>query len=96
MKKRRGGRVSEPVPVQVYLAGEDRARLDWLAEYLDTSKAETIRKALRDLELQLRTPGRHPIMALAGIGGRDRGGPGAPDAALEHDRVLAEWNARSS
>lgn len=90
MKRKRSAKVSEPVPVQVYLSGEDRVRLDWLAEYLEASKAETVRQALRSLEGQLRDPARHPIMALAGIG-RDRGGPDAPDAAIEHDRVLAAY-----
>lgn len=93
MKKRtKGAVVSEPVPVpvQVYLSGADRTRLDWLTEYLGTSKADAVRQALRSHESQLRNAAWAPLMALAGIG-HDRSGPDGPDAAIEHDKVIAGY-----
>jgi hypothetical protein len=91
MKRRtKGFVVSEPVPVQVYLDVEDRKRLDWLTAYLGTSKADVVRQALRAHETQLRNAAWAPLMALAGIG-RDRGGPDEPDAAVEHDTVIADY-----
>jgi len=87
MKAKRG-KVSEPMPVQVYLSGEDRVRLDRLAGHLDATKADVMRQALRALEERLRDPAGHPLLRLAGSA-RDRGPEGGPDPAVEHDRVIA-------
>lgn len=79
-------KVSEPAPVQVYLAPRERDRLEWLADRLETSKSEVLRRGLTALEEQLTDPSTHPILRLLGSAeeGRDR-----QDAARDHDRLLA-------
>ena len=47
-RKPRPARVAEPV--QVYLRGDEKARLDRLTEELDTSKSDVLRKGLEALE----------------------------------------------
>jgi hypothetical protein len=63
---RRSRRVAEPV--QVYLDPADRERLERLAERLDATKSDILRRGLEALESQLRRP------ATAGAA------PGAPAA----------------
>ena len=52
--KRRPKRVAEPV--QVYLDGPDRERLERLAERLDTTKSDVLRRGLEALESLARRP----------------------------------------
>lgn len=57
MKKRhdtRRTRVAEPV--QVYLERPDRERLERLAEHLDATKSDVLRRGLEALESQIRRP----------------------------------------
>lgn len=92
MKRKRAGRVSEPTPVQVYLAGDQRERLERLAERLELSKSDVLRQGLEALERQLTDPAYHPLLRIIGIAGDE----GRDDhelgysVAREHDRFLAE------
>lgn len=81
-------RVREAVPIQVYLLGDERQRLDRLAGHLDVSKSDVIRRGLLALERELLSPSEHPALRLIGIAeGEARGGI---DAARSHDQVLTD------
>jgi len=56
--RRPSGRVAEPV--QVYLDRPDRERLDRLAERLEATKSDVLRRALAALESQVRPPSSAP------------------------------------
>src|SRR5712691_6086678 len=85
MKKRR---VAEPV--QVYLERDDQARLERLARQLDTTKSEVLRRGLEAFERQLLDPAAHPALRLIGLAEAEREGAPKLDAAMEHDRALAD------
>lgn len=90
--KKRGGKVSEAVPVQVYLGSSERERLERLAGRLETTKSDVLRRGLDALERQLTDPAQHPLLkfiGLAGDAGRDDTDLGY-SVAREHDRYLAE------
>jgi Arc/MetJ-type ribon-helix-helix transcriptional regulator len=78
-------------PVQVYLDRADQERLDRLTRQLGTNKSDVLRQALGALERELTDPDDHPVLRIIGIAGAWplRPDPGY-DAALEHDRFLAE------
>ncbi|MBI4419829.1 MAG: hypothetical protein HY560_03320, partial [Gemmatimonadetes bacterium] len=89
MKKKK---VSEPVPVQVYLGPRDRDRLERLANRLELTKSDVLRRGIEALERQVTDPNLHPalrIIGLAGAEGRDDSDLGY-SVAVEHDRFLAE------
>lgn len=93
---KRAKRVSEAVPVQVYLARDERGRLERLAASLGTTKADVLRRGLLALEREVEDPAQHPLLRLAGIG-QDRGEDLSYDPAVEHDRAIADaeiarWN----
>jgi hypothetical protein len=83
-------KVSEPV--QVYLDARERARLDRLADRLDATKSDVLRRGLEALERELIDPAQHPALAVIGLAA----GAGQGDAAVgystavEHDRALAD------
>lgn len=81
-------RVSEALPVQVYLGRDDRERLDRLAAYVGTTKSEILRRGLLALERDLQDPAAHPALRLIGIAVGESATDGV-DAARDHDRVLA-------
>jgi len=81
-------RVAEPV--QVYLAAADRQRLERLAEQLDATKSDVLRRGLEALEHQLLDPEQHPALRIIGIAGEETGPPLDYNPAREHDRFLAE------
>jgi hypothetical protein len=89
MKRRR---VSESSPVQVYLGAEERDRLEALADQLDLTRSDVLRRGLLALEREVTDPSRHPALRIVGMAGD------APQAdgdlgyspAVEHDRFLAE------
>jgi hypothetical protein len=92
-------RIRESAPVQVYLVADEQQRLERLADQLDVSKSEVIRRGLLSLERERLSPAAHPALRLIGIAPAEM--PGLPDvdAAREHDRVLGEseesqWRAR--
>jgi hypothetical protein len=78
-------------PVQVYLDPEDRQRLERLRERLATSKSDVLRRGLASLERELTDPEAHPALRIVGLGASQ----GGPDAAREHDRLLADGEERS-
>lgn len=92
MAKKPAGRVSEAVPVQVYLAGSQRERLERLAERLGLTKSEVLRQGIEALERQLTDPAFNPLLSIIGIAGD----AGCDDSDLgygvarEHDRFLAD------
>jgi hypothetical protein len=91
-EKRRRSRVAEPV--QVYLAPEDVARLDRLAEHLDATKSDVLRRGLTALERQTLDPAAHPALGIIGLA--ESGGPTPGyDVAREHDRFLADSEVKS-
>src|ERR1700681_1096704 len=92
-----GRRVAEPV--QVYLVREERDRLERLAEQLDSTKSDVLRRALHALEQQLADPATHPALRLIGLADRETASPAKYDVAREHDRFLTEsetaaWHRR--
>lgn len=87
MKKRK---VSEAMPVQVYLGAEERARLERLARDLDASRADVLRRGLEALERELLDPKAHPVLRLVGIGEGGRGPRVSYDVNEQHDRYLAD------
>lgn len=90
-RKKETGRVSEPVPVQVYLGSVQRERLERLAERLGTTRSEVLRQGIDALERQVTDPALHPALQIIGIAGddaRDDSDLGY-SVAREHDRFLA-------
>ena len=87
-KKKPTLRTSEPV--QVYLASDDRQRLDRLTEQLETTKSDVLRRGLEALEQQLLDPEHHPALRIVGIAGEDVAGKVGYDVAREHDRFVAD------
>jgi hypothetical protein len=75
-------RVKEPV--QVYLDKSDRALLDRLAEEQGLSRAEVLRRGIRQLAVD---QARGPLHYLVGIID-DPSGP--TDMSVNHDKYLAE------
>lgn len=89
MKKRK---VSQAAPVQVYLVPADQKRLERLADQLELSKSDVLRRGMEALEWQVTHPNAHPalqIIGLAGDAGRDDSDVGY-NVAIEHDRYLAD------
>lgn len=90
----RPGRVAEPV--QVYLDPADRSRLDRIAEDLNATKSDVLRRALEALEQQLTDPESHPAIRLIGIAASTRRRPATEhNVAIEHDDFLAEQEIAS-
>lgn len=82
-------RVSEAAPVQVYLDRQSRDRLDQLAERLDLTRSDVLRRGLIALEREASDPLSHPVLKLAATA--TESGPAVNyDVAREHDRFLAE------
>lgn len=82
-------RVSEAAPVQVYLDRPSRDRLDRLAERLELTRSDVLRRGLLALEREAGEPALHPVLKLAGTAVESGPTPGY-DIAREHDRFLAE------
>jgi hypothetical protein len=82
-------KVRESAPVQVYLAGDERQRLDRLADQLDVSKSDVIRRGLLALERELLSPAEHPALRLIGIADGESA-RSTVDAARTHDQLLAD------
>jgi predicted transcriptional regulator len=81
-------RVSEAAPVQVYLDRSSRDRLDRLAERLELTRSDVLRRGLVALEREASDPSLHPVLKLAASGVTAGAAP-AYDVAREHDRFLA-------
>jgi hypothetical protein len=83
-------RVREAAPLQVYLVSDERERLERLADQLDASKSDVVRRGLLALERELLSPAAHPALRLIGIADAESAGGNATDAARDHDAVLAD------
>ena len=79
-------RVAEPV--QVYLEAPDAARLRRLADQLDTSKSDVLRRGLEALELQLR-PRRRPARKRVNLP-TFRGNGVQPGVNLDNNAALLD------
>ncbi len=88
-------RVSETAPVQVYLDRQSRRRLEQLADDLETTKSEVLRRGLIALERETTDPSSHPVLRLVGAAASEAGSV-AYDVAREHDRLLATVNDPSA
>ena len=84
-------RVSEAAPVQVYLDLQSRDRLDRLAERLETTKSDILRRGLIALERETSDPLAHPVLRLA-ASAQEASPVTGYDVAREHDRFLASVN----
>ncbi len=82
-------KISESTPIQVYLSPKQRALLDRLAEQLDTSKSDILRRGLMALEREITNPDAHPALRLIGLSAGAEHDP-LSEVAAEHDRFLAE------
>ena len=91
---RNARRVSDTAPVQVYLDRPDRARLERLTEQLDVTKSDVLRRSLVALERLLTDPDTHPALSIIGLVSGDGGVSAGGDAAVHHDRYLAEAHER--
>ena len=81
-------RVSEAAPVQVYLDRQSRDRLDRLAERLELTRSDVLRRGLLALEREASDPSLHPVLKLAATAVASQSTPGY-DVAREHDRFRA-------
>ena len=86
MSKKRSDRVKEPV--QVYLDRQDAAILSNLAEQTGQSKAEVLRRALRQLAQRELTGTKKPGWSFEVLIGSMDDGP--TDMAERHDFYLAQ------
>ena len=80
-------RVSEAAPVQVYLDRQSRDRLDRLAEQLEMTRSDVLRRGLIALERESSDPSLHPVLKLAAA--PETAAALRYDVAREHDRFLA-------
>jgi hypothetical protein len=88
-------RVREAAPLQVYLVADERDRLERLADQLDASKSDVVRRGLLALERELLSPSAHPALRLIGIADAEIGGVTSIDAARDHDRAMADGEEAS-
>jgi Arc/MetJ-type ribon-helix-helix transcriptional regulator len=86
-------RVSEPL--QVYLDGAQRRRLEQLAGELGLTKSDVVRRGLEALERQMGDPTEHPAIRIIGIASGESAKAADYDVAREHDRYLAESERKS-
>ena len=88
-------RVREAAPLQVYLVADERDRLDRLADQLDATKSDVIRRGLLALERELQSPTSHPALRLIGIADAEQPGLAPIDAARDHDLVISKGEEAS-
>jgi hypothetical protein len=88
-----GNRIREPV--QVYLDGGQRRRLERMAGQLGLTKSDVVRRGLEALERQLADPADHPALRIIGIAVAETAPDAGYDVAREHDRYLAESEEES-
>ena len=87
-------RVREAAPVQVYLDPDDQDRLERLAEQLEVSKSDVLRRGLDALERAVTDPATHPALRLIGLTYATRKSARL-DPARQHDQALADDEEKS-
>ena len=88
-------RVREAAPLQVYLVADEHERLERLADQLDATKSDVVRRGLLALERELQSPTSHPALRLIGIADAEKPGLAPIDAARKHDHEIAEGEETS-
>jgi hypothetical protein len=90
-------RVSEASPIQVYLGPEEQERLARLAERLETTKSDVVRRGLLALEQEIADPAEHPMLQIIGMLKSTKPYPDESglDPARDHDQYLADAEERS-
>jgi hypothetical protein len=76
-------------PMQVYLDYKQDAELSFVADKLNISKAEVIRRSLDEYLIEAIPPEEDPLMEMIGLAGEDSGLP--VDLAENHDNYLTKW-----
>lgn len=76
-------------PIQVYLDYKRDAGLSFVADKLNISKAEVIRRSLDEYLGHAIPPEEDPLMEMMGLLPEDVDSPG--DGAENHDYYLAKW-----
>lgn len=76
-------------PMQVYLDYKQDAELSFVADRLNISKAEVIRRSLDEYLIEAIPPDEDPLMEMIGLAGEDSGLP--EDLAEKHDAYLSKW-----
>ena len=80
--------------MQVYLDYKQDAELSFVADRLNISKAEVIRRSLDDYFIDVVPPEEDPLMEMIGLAGEDSGLPA--DLAVNHDHYLTTWEKERS
>ena len=80
-------------PIQVYLDYKQDAELSFVADKLNLSKAEVIRRSLDEYLIGAVPPEEDPLMEMIGLLGDDSTSPG--DLAENHDYYLTKWERES-
>ncbi len=75
-------------PVQVYLDAVHWSKLSYLAERLNVSYAEVLRRGIDALSQTTLSANDDPAMQLIGLLGEDTDSPG--DLSVNHDRYIVE------
>ena len=76
-------------PMQVYLDLKRDAELSFVADKLNISKAEVIRRSLDEYLIDAIPPDEDPLLEMIGLAGEDSGLPA--DLAENHDYYLTKW-----
>ncbi len=76
-------------PMQVYLDLKRDAELSFVADKLNISKAEVIRRSLDEYLIDAIPPDEDPLLEMIGLAGEDSGLP--TDLAENHDYYLTKW-----
>lgn len=80
-------------PIQVYLDYKQDAELSFVADKLNLSKAEVIRRSLYEYLIDAIPPEEDPLMEMIGLLGEDSNSPG--DLSEKHDEYLVKWERES-
>lgn len=80
-------------PIQVYLDHKRDLGLSFVADKLNISKAEVIRRSLDEYLPHALPPEEDPLIEMIGLLGDDSGLP--EDLAENHDYYLTKWERES-
>ena len=80
-------------PIQVYLDHRQDSQLSFVADRMNISKAELIRRSLDEYLIDAVPPEEDPLMEMIGLVPDD--GVSPRDGAENHDEYLARWERES-